>query len=52
MRQYLDARLNQICTHGYDTVKVETLAAEAGKQIVDEEARCKNYELQLLPDFF
>jgi len=43
MRQFLDGKLNQICTLGYDTVKVETLAAEAGEQIVDEEARCKNY---------
>ncbi len=43
MRQFLDWKLNQICTLGYDTVKVETLAAEANMQIVDEEARCKNY---------
>lgn len=46
MRQFLDWKLNQICTLGYDTVKVETLAAEADKQIVDEEARCKNYRLR------
>ncbi|MGO8919113.1 MAG: hypothetical protein ACLQJR_24695 [Stellaceae bacterium] len=43
MRQFLDWKLNQICTLGYDTVKVETLAAEADKQIVDEEVRCKDY---------
>jgi len=52
MRQYLDWKLNQICTLGYDTVKVDTLAAEAGKQIVDEEVRCKNYRLKLIPDLF
>ncbi len=43
MRQFLDWKLSQICTLGYDTVKVETLAAEADKQIVDEEVRCKPY---------
>ena len=47
MRQFLDWKLNQICTLGYETVKVETLAAEADKQIVDEEARCKDYTFQL-----
>jgi hypothetical protein len=46
MRQFLDWKLNQICTLGYDTVKVETLAAEANMQIVDEEARCKDYSFQ------
>ena len=52
MRQYLDGQLNQICTQGYDTVKVDTLAAENNQQIVDEEARCKNYRLRLIPDLF
>lgn len=52
MRQFLDWKLNQICTLGYETVKVETLAAEAGKQIVDEEARCKDYRFKLLSDLF
>lgn len=52
MRQFLDWKLNQICTLGYDTVKVDTLGAEADQQIVDEEARCKNYKLRLFPDLF
>jgi hypothetical protein len=47
MRRFLDARLNEICTLGYDTVKVDTLAAEDNKQLVDEEVRCKNYHLTL-----
>ena len=47
MRRFLDAKLNQICTLGYDTVKVDTLAAEDGKQLVDEEARCHDYHLTL-----
>jgi hypothetical protein len=47
MRRFLDAKLNQICTLGYDTVKVDTLAAERGKQLVDEEARCRDYSLSL-----
>ena len=46
MRGYLDSRANQICTGGYETVKVDTLAAEEGKQIVDEELRCRPYELR------
>ncbi|HWI26681.1 MAG TPA: hypothetical protein VN668_06895 [Stellaceae bacterium] len=47
MRRFLDAKLNQICTRGYDTVKVDTLAAEGGKQLVDEEARCQDYSFSL-----
>lgn len=43
MRQFLDRKLNQTCTLGYGTVKVDTLAAEADKQIVDEDARCRDY---------
>jgi hypothetical protein len=47
MRQFLDWRINQICTLGYDTVKVETLPAEENKQLVDEEVRCRDYRLSL-----
>jgi len=43
MRRFLDWKVSQICTLGYDTVKVETLAAEQDMQIVDEELRCKPY---------
>lgn len=43
MRRFLDWKVSQICTLGYDTVKVETLAAEEDTQIVDEELRCKPY---------
>jgi hypothetical protein len=43
MRRFLDWKVNQICTLGYDTVNVETLAAEQDTQIVDEELRCKPY---------
>jgi hypothetical protein len=43
MRRFLDWKVSQICTLGYDTVKVDTLAAEQNLQIVDEELRCKPY---------
>jgi len=43
MRRFLDWKVSQICTLGYDTVKVDTLAAEQDMQIVDEELRCKPY---------
>ncbi|HZB90829.1 MAG TPA: hypothetical protein VE397_05265 [Stellaceae bacterium] len=43
MRQFLDAKVNQICTLGYAPVKVETLSAEDKQQIVDEELRCRDY---------
>ncbi|HET7594089.1 MAG TPA: hypothetical protein VFK49_01485 [Stellaceae bacterium] len=43
MRRFLDWKVSQICTLGYDTVKVETLGAEQDLQIVDEELRCKPY---------
>jgi hypothetical protein len=45
MRRFLDWKVSQICTRGYDTVKVETLAAEQDMQIVDEELRCKPYRV-------
>jgi hypothetical protein len=45
MRTFLDAKANQICTLGYDTVKVDTVAAEGDQQIVDEELRCKPYHV-------
>jgi hypothetical protein len=47
MRRFLDWKLNQICTLGYETVKVDTLPAEDGRQLVDEEARCGEYHLTL-----
>jgi hypothetical protein len=47
MRKFLDWKANQICTQGYETVKVDTLAAEQDRQIVDEELRCKPYGLSL-----
>ncbi len=43
MRRFLDWKLNQICTLGYDTVNVETLAAEENRQIVNENVRCSPY---------
>jgi hypothetical protein len=43
MRRFLDWKANQICTQGYETVKVDTLAAEEDQQIVDEELRCRPY---------
>lgn len=47
MRRFLDWKVSQICTLGYDTLKVETLAAEQDMQIVDEELRCKPYHPSL-----
>jgi hypothetical protein len=45
MRRFLDWNVSQICTLGYDSLKVETLPAEDGKQLVDEEVRCRDYRL-------
>ncbi len=47
MRGYLHSKATQICTAGYETVKVDTLAAENDKQLVDEELRCQPYQLRL-----
>jgi hypothetical protein len=47
MRGFLDRKLGQICTLGYDPVKVDTLAAEGNRQLVDEEVRCKDYHVSL-----
>jgi hypothetical protein len=52
MRRFLDWKLNQICTQGYDTVKVDTLPAEGNQQIVDENVRCKGYDVDFTPDLF
>ncbi len=43
MRRFLDWKVNQICTLGYETVKVDTLPAEEDKQIVNEDLRCDQY---------
>jgi hypothetical protein len=47
MRKFLDWKANQICTLGYQPVKVDTLAAEQDQQIVDEELRCRPYRWHL-----
>jgi hypothetical protein len=47
MRAYLDWKVRQICTLGYRTIKVDTLAAENGKQIVDLDAQCNDYSPSL-----
>jgi hypothetical protein len=43
MRQYLDRRARQVCTQGYRVVKVDTLPAENGRQIVDLDLQCNPY---------
>jgi hypothetical protein len=52
MRRFLDWKLSQICTLGYDTVKVDTLPAEENQQIVSENVRCKGYDVNIAPDLF
>jgi len=47
MRTFLDGKANQICTRGYETVKVDTVAAESSQQIVDLQLRCNQYHLAL-----
>jgi hypothetical protein len=47
VRRNLDWKLSQICTLGYQYVKAETIAAENGRQIVDEEVRCNDYHPRL-----
>lgn len=51
MRSYLDARINQICTQGFEPTKVDTMAAEDNKQLVDLEARCNEYRFSLVNSF-
>jgi hypothetical protein len=45
----LDWKASQICTGGYKIVKVDTLAAEDGRQIVDRDVQCNEYSPDLLP---
>jgi len=47
MRAYLDWKARQICTLGYQTVKIDTLTAEDGLQIIDLEAQCNDYRPSL-----
>jgi len=47
MRRFLDAKVNRICTLGYETVNVATLAAEDNHALVHEEVRCSDYSLRL-----
>ena len=47
MRRFLDAKVNRVCTLGYETVKVATLAGEDNRALVDEEVRCSDYSLRL-----
>lgn len=47
MRQFLDAKVNRVCTLGYASVKVATLPAEGDRALVDEEVRCADYSLRL-----
>ena len=50
MRRVLDAEARKICTHGYDTVKVSTPAAEDAQEIVTEDLRCRDYSVDFTPD--
>jgi len=50
MRRVLDVAAHQICTRGYDPVKVSTLAAEDNQEIVREDLRCRDYHLDFTPD--
>ncbi|MGH7072728.1 MAG: hypothetical protein ACREFD_00800 [Stellaceae bacterium] len=43
MRGLLDRRARQICTSGYRIVKVDTIPAKDGRQIVDLELICNPY---------
>ena len=47
MRRFLDAKVNRICTLGYESLKVTTLAAEDNHALVQEEVRCDDYSLRL-----
>jgi len=49
MKTFLDAKANQICTHGYEVGKIETLGAEDEKQIVDLDLRCNAYRPSVFP---
>ena len=47
MRRFLDAKFNQICTLGYESVNVRTVPAEDNRALVNEEVRCNDYSLRL-----
>jgi hypothetical protein len=47
MRRFLDAKVNRVCTLGYETMKVATLPAEDNRALVDEDVRCNDYSLRL-----
>jgi hypothetical protein len=47
IKTYLDSRVNQICTLGYDMIRQDLVQAESGQQLVDWEVRCRPYEFSL-----
>lgn len=47
MRAFLDHKVSQICTLGYDPANIATLPAESANEIVHEDLRCKNYHLRI-----
>jgi hypothetical protein len=48
IRQALDLQARQLCTRGYDSVKVSTLPAEDNNEIVTEDLRCHDYHFHLI----
>lgn len=40
-------KVSQLCTNGAELMKRETVAAEEGQQIVDQQLRCKHYAFSL-----
>jgi hypothetical protein len=48
-RATLDWEARQICTRGYQVIKVDTLAAEANTQIVDLDLQCDPYRVDFTP---
>jgi len=47
MRRFLDAKVNRVCTLGYETQKVRTIPAEDNHALVDEDVRCNDYSFRL-----
>jgi hypothetical protein len=47
MRRFLDAKVNRVCTLGYETQKVATIPAEDNHALVNEVVRCNDYSLRI-----
>jgi hypothetical protein len=50
LRAFLDMKARQICTSGYKIVRLDTMSATDGRQIVDLDILCNAYRPDFAPD--